>query len=149
MSKENSISDYEISLEIAKQWTRNWRSKYPECKAFLIPVEDLMGVLIEMGVLQLEGKNLYRYDEGIQRDVRGYMGIDNNSTPHFLMVGTKKFPDSRFPSGFVHRDLYNGGVDGKAGSLTEGEDFGGSGVYDFTQPCPNVCDDDSELNGGG
>jgi hypothetical protein len=150
MSDENNnIPDYQISYGIAEQWTANWRAKYPELKAFLIPIEDLMGVLVDMGVLTENGKNQYEFNEGLKRDVRGYLGLTDNGEPHFVMVGTKKFPDARFPSGFVHRDLYNGGVDGKAGTLTGDEGFGGSGIYDFTEPCPTVCDDDSGLNGGG
>lgn len=142
-------ADYEISLEIAKGWTENWQKRNPDVKAFLIPTEDLMGVLVEMGVLKSEGKNQFSYHEGNQRDVRGYLGLDDNATPHMVMVGTKKFPDSRFPSGVVYRDLYNGGVDGKPGSLADNGGSGGSGVFDFSQPCPNVCDDQSELNGVG
>ena len=145
----NNIDDYQISLGVAEQWTANWRAKYPEVKAFLIPIEDLMGVLIEMGALEQTGRNQYSFNEGVKRDVRGYLGLDDNATPHMVMVGTKKFPDSRFPGGFVYRDLYNGGVDGNAGTLSDNESFGGSGIYDFTEPCPNFCDDESNLNGGG
>lgn len=147
--EKNNIPDYQISLPIAEQWTSNWRAKYPELKAFLIPIEDLMGVLVDMGVLTNDGRNQYTFNEGLKRDVRGYLGIDDGGEPHFVMVGTKKFPDARFPSGFVHRDLYNGGVDGQPATLAQEEGFGGSGVYDFSSPCPNICDDDSALNGGG
>lgn len=144
------IKDFTIPADQAAEWTARWREKNPEAKAFLIPVEDLFGVLQEMNVLAPTGApNEFVYNPGIERDVRGYMGIDENGTPHMVMVGTKRFPDERMPGGVVYRDLYNGGVDGKKDTLEGAEVFEGSGVYDFSSPCPTVCDDESELNGGG
>lgn len=142
-------ADYEISLEIAKGWAENWRRRNPDVKAFVIPVEDLIGVLVEMNVLKSEGPNKFSYHEGNQRDIRAYLGIDDNSTPHLVMLGTQKFNDDKFPTGYVHRDIYNGGVDGKKGTLADNGGSGGSGIFDFTEPCPTVCDNESELNGGG
>jgi len=145
MSLQN---EFTIPADIAAEWTARWREKNPEAKAFLIPVEDLFGVLQEMNVLSPSGRtNEYIYNPGVERDVRGYMGIDENGTPHMVMVGTKKFPDEKMPGGVVYRDLYDGGVDGKAGTLEGAEVFEGSGVYDFTTPCPDFCDPDSDLNG--
>ena len=146
--------DYEISVKKASEWTEKWRDKHPECKAFLIPTEDLMGVLTEMGVLQKDSSGNYSYHQGHKRDVRGYMGInpigdDGKPEYKFVMVATEKFKDSRFKGGFVYRDIYNGGVDGGFGEVISDDDPGGSGVFDFSEPCPDMCDDQSELNGGG
>jgi hypothetical protein len=148
MSKAKQ-DDYQIPLDEAALWTTIWRAKYPNnAKAFLIPVEDLMGVLTEMGVLQELEEGIYKYDEGIKRDIRAYMAID----PHVgekgklpeekvLLVGTQQaIEDGKL----IYKDILDGKVDGQL--LTGYEAGGGSGVYDFTDPCPNACDDGSPLS---
>ena len=148
-----SIKDKQISVGVAKGWTENWREKYPECKAFVVPVEDLMGCLEEMNVLtskKCDGETVYVYNPGIKRDIRAYMGYDDElKRYHMVMVGTKRFVDARYPTGHVYRDIYNGGVDGKSGTLDVPylSDPSGSGVFDFSEPCPDWCDDESLLNG--
>ena len=144
--------DYQISLKKGALWTTIWRAACPDnCKAFLIPVEDLMGVLIEMGVLkELEG-GIFQYDEGIKRDVRAYMAIDphvgeKGKTPEekILLVGTQQVIED---GKVIYRDIIDGRVDGM---LLDGyDDDPGSGIYDFSRPCPTACDPNSELNGNG
>lgn len=150
MSKAKQ-DDYQISLDDAILWTNIWRIANPEnAKAYLIPVEDLIGVLKEMGVLkQVKDKNCFKIDEGkTQLDVRAYMAID----PHLedptrgpeekvLMVGTKKVksPDG---SGWVYEDIIHYPI------IEDGDGDGdGSGVFDFSLPCPDTCDKGSPLNG--
>jgi hypothetical protein len=145
-------NDYQIPLDQAALWTTIWRAACPtSCKAFLIPVEDLIGTLKEMSVLREIKPGIFEYNEGIKRDVRAYMAID----PHvgekgkkpeekILLVGTEQ---TLKEGKIVYRDILNGRIDGE---LLEGYDGGddGSGVFDFTEPCPDACDDDSPLIGG-
>jgi hypothetical protein len=141
--------NYQITLDDAILWTNIWRIANPEnSKAYLIPVEDLIDVLKEMGVLK-EGKNknCFKIAKGkTQLDIRAYMAID----PHLgnpekgpeekvLIVGTRKVksPDG---SGWVYEDI----IRYKIIEDTDGDDDG-SGIYDFTEPCPDACDKNSPL----
>mgnify|MGYP001045127550 CR=1 FL=1 len=144
----SSSKNYQIPLSEAELWTNIWRIACPtNCKAFLIHVEDLMGVMTEMGVLQKTADGLYKYDEGRNRDIRAYMAIEpknSNGNPEekILLVGTEKVPNpSGKPGSYIYKDIIDGHV-----LLGDGED---SGIYDFSEPCPDWCDDDSPLNGGG
>ena len=151
--KNMSAKDYQIPVKEAAIWTNIWRIACPDrCKAFLIPIEDMIGVLQEMEVLipdgkSKDGKPLFKYDEGTNRAVRAYMAINpKNIQGHpeekLLLVGTQKITRGIET---VYKDILDGQVDGQL-VLGDGKD---SGVYDFTEPCPTVCDEDSELNGGG
>ncbi len=138
-------NDYQIPLSEAELWTTIWRRACRDnCKSFLLHIEDLMGVLTEMGVLKREGKsNNYKYIEGTNRDVRAYMAIDPKrglpgNGEKVLLVGTKKFPNPKKPGKFIYRDILDG-----ATWLEEGEN---TGVYDFSRPCPDMCDEDSPLS---
>ncbi len=144
--------NYQIPLTEAALWTTIWRAACPDnCRAFLIPVEDLMGVLKEMGVLKSAGDDLYKYDPGLKRDVRAYMAIDphvgqKGKTPEekILLVGTQQVIED---GKLVYKDILEGKVDGVLlGDYEDGDD---SGVYDFSRPCPNACDPNSGLNGNG
>lgn len=119
-----SEQDKKISLETAQQWTRQWRSEestynsHNECNAFLIPVQDLQGVLAEMG----------NPTDG-DACVRAYLGVDPTSnTEKLIIVGTKKDRDG------VYRDLLP-----QEGSAEYS-------IWDFTSPCPPYCDSSSSLN---
>ena len=121
------FSSFTIPVEQAKEWTANWRKANPELsKAFLIPVEDLLGCLSEMGVIQTDAKGNTTINVQEGEMVRTYRGIDNDGTENLMMVGTKK-------EGDVYADIIN-----------EGD--GNSGVYDFTSCCPPDCDPKSPLN---
>ena len=146
--------NYQIPLSEAQLWTTIWRIACPtNCKAFLIPIEDLMGVLTEMGVLEQNPDGSYTYDEGSNRDIRAYMGINpknkkGNPEDKILLVGTEKVPNGQ--GGYKYKDIINGHVWEKGDDMSmigDGDDD--SGVYDFTEPCPDACDDDSPINGGG
>lgn len=154
-------ANYQIPLAQAVEWTTIWRIACPtNCKAFLIHIEDLMGVMEEMGVLENKGGNMYKYKEGHNNDIRAYMAIDpklgqKGKSPEekILIVGTEQVIED---GKIVYRDILNGKVDGTVtdGYTTVGAVLGdgegdGSGVYDFSEPCPTTCDKDSELNGGG
>ena len=115
-----SSSDKKISLATAVSWTTNWRSApSSSARAFLVPVEDLQGVLAEMG----------NPSTGC---IRAYLGVDNtNGEEKLIIVGTKKDKSG------VYRDLLPDAGDG------DGDDFS---IWDFSTPCPPDCDDDSALN---
>lgn len=114
-SPQNDL--YEISLEVAIDWTNRWRQFQSENKpnpddskkAFRVDVAELQEV-----VNNIPGKVKY---------VRFYMGLDDKAIEHLLMVGVDE----------ENKDLY--AYDGKAYT------------YDFSHPCPSTCDIDSPLYG--
>lgn len=120
-----SQEDKKISLTTAQQWTQQWRSvesdynAHNECNAFLIPIQDLQGVLAEMGP-----------NPNQDACVRAYLGVDPDSNEEkLIIVGTQK------DRGGVYRDL-----------LPNAQGTGANSIWDFTQPCPPSCDDSSALN---
>jgi hypothetical protein len=126
----------EITLAQAVEWTTLWREKNStNCKAFLIPAQDLTAVLKEMGILTLEN-GVYILDEEKlpNAGVRAYMAIDTNvkegNGEKILVVGTEVVDGN-------HKDIINKNSD---------VEMGGSGVYDFSEPCPTTCDLNSPLN---
>ena len=145
MSKLNPLS---IEITEAKAWARNWQIACPNnCKAFLMPVDDLLVCLEEMGVLQSEGSGKYTLNNVDQSGVRAYMAIDPNEKrgggEKLLLVATQKDSDG------IHRDIIRGEIidkDGvEAGLDVQASNLIGSGVYDFTDPCPSECDPNSPL----
>lgn len=117
-----SSIDKKITLATAEEWTSEWRKKgssyekHHELKAFNIPIEDFKGVLKEPGV----------------EAVRAYLGLEKK----------------RNASGKVdfEEKLIIVGVDNnKKDMLPSGTPNKGS-IYDFSRPCPNLCDFESPLN---
>jgi hypothetical protein len=116
MAKETNT----IDLQTAQTWARKWRKEegtynaHHELNAFLIPKEDLIGLL----------------DEGIDA-VRAYIGVDENDVEKLMLVGTKYNAETQ-----TYVDMTPGGnIEGK--------------IYDFTKPCPPMCDQNSPLNNPG
>ena len=120
-----------ITLKTAINWATNWRklestyNKYNECKAFNIPKIDLQEVLAEDGVAS----------------IRAYLGVKETVNPKtkettyeekLMIVGVDK----------NNKDMISTvkATDG----LGDGDE---DDIYDFTDPCPSVCDPDSPLNG--
>ena len=123
-----SEQDKKISLATAQTWTQEWRSvesdynSHNECNAFLIPVQDLQGVLAEMGA-----------NPGDDACVRAYLGVDPSTNEEkLIIVGTQKDRNG------VYRDLLPNAADGDGGD--------GNSIWDFTKACPPMCDDRSSLN---
>ncbi|MGZ9676383.1 hypothetical protein [Flavobacterium sp. GNP001] len=110
-----------ISLKTAQKWAKRWSkkegdyNKHHRLNAFLIPKEDLLEVLAE----------------GVDA-VRAYIGVDDNNVEKLMIVGTKFDAATN-----TYVDMITVGVDG----VTQGEDD----IYDFTRPCPTVCDESSPL----
>ena len=111
-----------------------------------------MGVLTEMKVLVPDGENNYTYNEGHNNDIRAYMAINpknQNGNPEekVLLVGTEKIEDPTAAGGYLYKDIIHKKTWSKGDTLELGDGDEDSGVYDFTNPCPEVCDDGSPLNG--
>lgn len=140
-----------VNIIDAKEWARRWQTTCPNnCKAFLIPAIDLIEALKEMNVLvPVKGSENYTLNDIDNSGVRAYMAIDKNTKEgggeKLLIVGTKT--DSRGK----HRDIIEGAIPGDS---TDARDVTintllssriDSGVFDFTHPCPNDCDENSPL----
>ena len=133
-----------VSVDNAKKWTKEWRDTHPnQCKAFLIPVRDLVNTLMEMDVLERQGDGHYTIDEGTDKGIRAYMAIDTSVTEghgeKLLLVATNK---TEINGKVVHQDIIYLGPTSPHPHTKLQE----SGVYDFTHPCPNTCDEDSPLS---
>lgn len=124
------FNTFTIPLDQAAELTKQWQRNYPKLsKAFLLPVEDLLGCLTEMGVLKIDTDGTATINVGKNEKVRTYLGIDEKNEQKLLLVGTKNEDG-------IYRDL-----------ITESKDGGSSGIYDFSEPCPSKCDDTSPLLG--
>ncbi|MEO9482281.1 MAG: hypothetical protein ABJG47_02500 [Ekhidna sp.] len=88
------------------------------------------------------GLPLNKLKKAKYRHLRIYLGLDE-ATSEFKIYLTPV--DSAIMSkGIPGKDvILNGPYTGKGNSLTEDD---GPYVLDFSQPCPNACDDDSPLN---
>lgn len=131
-----------VSLTDAKQWVSAWRKKCPDnCKAFLIPAQDLTSALKEMDILveQKDGTVVLDESKLENNGVRAYMAIDSKVSEgggeKLLIVGTQAVQRK---DGLVHIDLINDASMSKS-------DLIGSGIFDFTGPCPPECDPNSPL----
>lgn len=123
-----SEQDKKITLQTAIDWTQEWRSvesdynKHNELNAFLIPIQDLQGVLAEMG------DNL-----GDDACVRAYLGVNAKTNEEkLIIVGTKLQADG------VYKDLLPVVLNKAEGNINS--------VWDFTKRCPPSCDRSSDLN---
>lgn len=131
-----------VKLENAEKWTKLWQDNNPNhCKAFLIPAEDLTAVLKEMNILVQQPNGTYVLDNNAlpNAGIRNYIGIDttngtkkdNGYGEKLLIVGTTYDATTK-----VHSDII------KNQQNPTSKD---SGIYDFTEPCPNECDQNSPL----
>lgn len=117
-----------ISLKTAKKWAKEWRddeasyNKYFECRAFNIPLEDLKEVIAEGAV-----------------SVRGYLGVKKTKD---IDTGDIIFEEKLM---FVGVDI--NGKDMISSKDGENLDASSGDIFDLTQPCPDMCDPGSPLNG--
>ncbi len=111
-----------VKLSDAETWTKKWRgvegtyNKHQSCHGFLIPADDLRGLLAEF-----DGQKGTQY-------VRAYLAVDENNVEKLVIVATQ--PED---GGASYKDIitgYNGTGD----------------IWDFTKPCPPKCDINSPLN---
>ena len=138
-----------IPLSTAQDCVQKWRTENGfNCKAFLIPADDLITCLEEMNILQKESNGSYTIQDAENSGLRAYLAIDRPSdqlatpqTEKLYLVGTK------IDSQGVHRDIIEddkkqqreSNIAAKISALK------GTGIYDFTAPCPNTCDGNSPL----
>lgn len=131
-----------ISIEHAEAWTKNWQKLFPNhCKAFLIPIPDVMNLLEELGILKNNKDGTYESlnkPEHKNMGIRAYMALgdmdgDGNLEERLVMVGAIKNNEDIFIDQVADRkDAANVALSG-------------SGAFDFTSPCPNECDPKSSL----
>ncbi len=152
------MKNTQVTLDEAVLWTKIWRIACPtNCKAFSIPIQDLVDVLKEIGVLEHKEGKTYELNEKTINGVRAYMAIDPNESAgggeKLLIVGTH--PELNQKTGkMVQRDIINGKIDNKGPVINPKNGLADSmgdpetGIFDFTSPCPDACDDDSPLYGG-
>lgn len=121
-----SATDKKISLDDAKDWTGNWRTApTTAARAFLIPVNDIQGVLNEIK------------SQSGEPCARAYLAIDDKGVEKLVIVGTSQ-DTTTTPGTTIYRDLLP----------AVGEDYetATNSIYDFTKPCPTFCDPASPLN---
>jgi hypothetical protein len=118
---EQSKTVNAIPLKTAQKWAKRWAkregnyNKHHHLNAFLIPKVDLLEVLTE----------------GVDA-VRAYIGVDDEGVEKLMIVGTKYDSETG-----IYVDMITVGV---GDTTTKKED-----IYDFTSPCPSVCDPQSPM----
>jgi len=116
-----------IDLATAKDWTTRWRAMesdynaHNDCRAFNIPLKDLKEVIAEDGVAS----------------VRGYIGVEKQ-----IIEGETVFTEKLIIVG-----VDANGKDMISSKDGEALDLNSRDIYDFTDPCPDLCDNESPLNG--
>ena len=144
------MSTRPVDIDKAIIYARKWQHENTtHAKAFLIPAGDLIACLEEMEVLVNDGDGNYTLNNVENSGVRAYMAIKrpegtpaSPETEKLLIVGTKVDCTGK------HRDIIEGerpsGCKDKTVE-TAVSALKGSGVYDFTAPCPSECDPNSPL----
>jgi len=122
-----------ISLEIATDWAKRWRkkessyNKYHKCNAFYVPSIDLLEALAEIN------------DKGEQAEgIRAYIGVEK--VPVKGKLKKHKYVEKLM---IVGVDKEGKDILSSSDGLTLDPSSGG--IFDFSQPCPPVCDKDSPL----
>ncbi len=107
-----------ITLQTAQNWAKKWRKIEGTYNAH----HSLKAFFIpKEDILELLA-------EGID-GVRAYVGVDENDKEKLMMVGTKHNTETN-----IYEDMLPNGT----GSLN-------GNIYDFTSPCPHMCDPKSAL----
>ncbi|MGS2725438.1 hypothetical protein ACU8DI_02435 [Psychroserpens sp. BH13MA-6] len=120
------------TLKEAEDWTKTWQTNHPNLsKAFLIPADDLIACFNEMGLKVTTDGNgkLQVKADGFEPKVRAYLGTQDSGGECLLIVGTTTTDGSKY------KDII----------YPNGDGTNGTGIYDFTTPCPSDCDDSSLL----
>ena len=110
---------YSIPLAEAVEYTRRWRERGHQVKAFAIDVKELNDVIDELQT---------SHPEFQMTQIRVYFGYKDNNDECLVLVG-----------------LDDQGND-ITSYFSRGQEE--PGTYDFTRPCPDTCDTNgSPLNG--
>lgn len=141
----STLTKNQIDINTAAEWTKCYREdNLTGAKAFLVPVYDLLNCMEEMGIIKRHN-NHYHIDDIKGACVRAYLAVNPEEKEgpskgeKLLVVGTKHNRNGG----------YSDIVEGEKPNIID-ETFNlnglkGSGVYDFTTPCPNECDANSPL----
>jgi hypothetical protein len=135
-----SAKNKKISLDTAKEWTQTWRkeesdyNRYNSCNGFLVPAEDLRGALDEIK------------DQKNPQYIRAYLGVETMKTgdgkakqvEKLIIVGTR--PATNPSTGKMYYE------DILPSTRDAADSDGGGSIWDFSEPCPPECDEDSDLN---
>lgn len=156
------MSTKTLDFDDATADTALWQKLNPDhAKAFLIPAADLLATLAEMQVIAIDpttGAITGNSSAGNSQDMRAYMGID---TTIYTNYGNGKDPAKFKANGYGEKLI----MVGTQADPTTGEyidvmydvktattyppktrlTIEGSGIYDFTRPCPNQCNKTSPL----
>lgn len=153
-----------VPIEDAKTWTAKWQSENKtHCKAFLIPVDDLLICLQEMGLtVSTDAKTGEISATPFGTKVRAYLAIKppvkpavnsklNGYGEKLLIVGTNLIAGATKKDD-IYEDIVQDRkvkLDGEyvaaASKNVLGDPLIGSGAYDLTSPCPSACDEGSSL----
>ncbi len=119
-----SATDKKITLAEAISWTTAWRSSpTTSARAFLIPIEDMQGVINEIS------------GQGGSPCARAYLAMDGGEEK-LVIVGTSQ--ETQKDGSVIYRDLLP--------AVGEDPATASNAIYDFTTPCPTECDPSSPLN---
>lgn len=145
---DSPVSDtayFALDLEVAKRYTENFRNAtktlFEKClKQDTVPISSYtirsVDLLEAMGV----SKNTkVKYDY-----VRVYLGMDETSQFRILLTPVV---GADFKAGKAGKDIILSGPH-RGNIFGSGVDQASDGEYvlDFNMPCPNTCDEGSELN---
>ncbi|MEE9407024.1 MAG: hypothetical protein V3V28_02995 [Polaribacter sp.] len=111
-----------IPLTTAQNWVKRWRDEESSYNTH----NECFAFNIPLIDLQ-EVIN----EKGVA-SIRGYLGVDENNVEKLLIVGVNAQGKDMIT--IPKSDLR---------AIGDGGD-----IYDFSEPCPSVCDDDSPINGG-
>jgi hypothetical protein len=108
-----------IPLQTAKSWAKKWRKEEGNYNKhhFLKAFFIPKEDILETLMEQVDG-------------LRAYVGVDENNEEKLMIVGTKYNPETD-----TYEDMLPDREEGLRGE-----------IYDFTRPCPHMCDRDSSLN---
>ncbi len=115
---------YHFPIEVAREDTRRWRAAH-KINAFVVDKAELLDVIAE--------------DQ--MKEMRIYFGIDDKGFEKMFLVGAKNvvtISEEGFEKVIV-RDLIDYNTDEDAEVVIQ------HFVYDFSRPCPPLCDDLSPL----
>ncbi|WP_055447564.1 hypothetical protein [Lacinutrix mariniflava] len=140
-----------IKFNHAITYAKKWQGENEtHAKGFLIPSNDLIACLEEMNILVNDGSGKYTLNDDTNSGVRAYMAIKRpDGTPataqteKLLLVGTIQDCNG-IHRDIVHDEKSSGCTDRKV-EIAVANLNGGSGIFDFTAPCPDNCDPNSPL----
>ena len=115
-----------INEPTAIAWTTASRSRHATgaTKAYLIPLDDLQGAINEI-------KN--QGGDPMARAYLAYGSLDGKDEDKLVIVGTTQEPPTTPGGETIYRDM----IPSRNPA---------SSIWDFTEPCPQACDDTSPLN---